>query len=855
MRSAEGAPGFDRVDVVQPVLWAVMVSLAALWESFGVAPDAVIGHSQGEIAAVCVAGGLSLVDGARVVALRSKSIIALAGRGGMVSLALVRGAAEELIGEWGGRISVAAVNGPTSVVVSGDADALDELVVRCEADGVRARRIEVDYASHSAHVESLREELLDVLSPVTPLVPSVPFFSTVTGDWVEDAVFDAEYWFTNLRQTVLLEPSLRALAGEGHGVFLEMSPHPVLTMPVEETLTDAGVESVVVGSLRRGEGGLGRFYASLGEAWVAGVAVDWSPALSGCAPRRVALPTYAFQRQRYWLEAARPAGQAGSDPVDAQFWDTVEREDLEGLAGTLGLEDAGSLGEVLPALSTWRKGRQQRGTVDSWRYRVTWRPQPEAPPGVLTGTWLVVVPEGFEDDHHVRATHRALEAAGADAVTFLMAGTDVDRAEVAVRLGEVTAPDGAAVIRGVVSLLAFDERFDPAHSGVTVGLVQSVALVQGLLDAGVEAPLWLLTTEAADTGTANDGVRHPIQAAVWGFGRVFALEQPKLWGGLVDLPAELDEAGSAALTAHIAAAGVEDQVALRGSGLLIRRLVRTPLNGKAGRRPWQTSGTALITGGTGGLGGHAARLLARNGAEHLVLTSRHGIEATGAVELRDELTALGVRVTVAACDVADRDQLAELVERVEAEGPAIRTVVHTAGAGILVPLADTSMDSFAEGARAKMLGAFNLDSLFDRELDAFVLYSSVAGTWGSGDHGAYSSSNAYVDALADGRRARGLTGTSIAWGIWSPEGGGMAVNIIREQLRWRGIPFMDAQLAVTGLQQALDHDETFLAVADIDWERFVPVFTAAHPRPFLHEVPEVARILEADRAVADARAA
>lgn len=141
--------------------------------------------------------------------------------------------------------------------------------------------------------------------------------------------------------------------------------------------------------------------------------------------------------------------------------------------------------------------------------------------------------------------------------------------------------------------------------------------------------------------------------------------------------------------------------------------------------------------------------------------------------------------------MTDADALAELVAQVESDGPAIRSVVHTAGVGLLVPLADTTLEEFAEGARAKLLGARNLDTLFDRDgMDAFVLYSSVAGTWGSGDHGAYAASNAYVDALAAHRRARGLTGTSIAWGIWSPEGGGMAVDVIQEQLRWRGIPFI-----------------------------------------------------------------
>ncbi|WP_199836176.1 type I polyketide synthase, partial [Streptomyces sp. TP-A0356] len=852
VRGVGGGAGLDRVDVVQPVLWAVMVSLAAVWESFGVRPGAVVGHSQGEIAAACVAGALSLEDAARVVALRSRAIVALAGRGGMVSVGMSLVGVEGLVGRWGGRVSVAAVNGPSSVVVSGDADALDELVVVAEGLGVRVRRVEVDYASHSAHVEAVEAELGEVLGPVVARVPVVPFWSTVLGGWVESAVTDGGYWYRNLRETVRLESAVVGLVGEGFGAFVEVSPHPVLTVPVAETVEAVGGDAVVVGTLRRGQGGLGRLYASLGEVWCRGVEVDWSAAFAGLSCRRVDVPTYAFQRQRYWLEPVR-AVSGSVDGVEAEFWRTVEAEDLEGLARTLGVGDPSGLAEVVPALSAWHRGRKDRSTVDGWRYRIVWRPVSAATSDTtLDGTWLLVAPEVRQDDDLVTATARLLAEAGATVVPFTMGDTDLDRAVAAERLTDIAGRDDIPPVRAVVSLLALDERPAPQQVGPTVGLTTSVALLQGMLDAAIDARVWFLTSEAVTTGTARDDVRNPLQAALWGLGRVVALEQPRVWGGLVDLPAALDGDSGRELLATLAARGDEDQIAVRSSGTYIRRLVRAPLAGRPAPRTWSTSGAALITGGTGGLGAHAARLLACSGAEHLVLTSRHGPDAPGAAELHDELAALGCRVTIAACDVADREALARLVRQVEAEGPAVRSVVHTAGVGMLAPLAETDMDFFAEGTRAKLLGAANLDALFDHDgLDAFVLYSSVAGTWGSGDHGAYSASNAYVDALAEHRRARGLAGTSIAWGIWSPEGGGMAVNVVREQLKWRGIPFMDAELAVTGLQQALDHDDTFLAVADIDWERFVPVFTAAHPRPLLHEVPEVAAVMKAGEAVTD----
>ncbi|MEU4898936.1 SDR family NAD(P)-dependent oxidoreductase, partial [Streptomyces sp. NPDC044780] len=267
-------------------------------------------HSQGEIAAACVAGGLSLEDGARVVALRSRALTALAGGGGMVSVAVSADDAVALLEPWEGRVGVAAVNGPSSVVVSGDAAALDEFVAACEVDGVRARRVEVDYASHSAHVEVLRERLLEELSGIAPMRSRVPFFSTVTGDWLDTGQLDAAYWYRNLRETVRFGTATEALLGRGFGVFIEASAHPVLTYGVQESIDAAGVEAVALGSLRRDDGGLDRFLASVAEAYVHGVDVDWSSLFEGA--RRVDLPTYAFQRRRYWLDVPVVSGDVSA---------------------------------------------------------------------------------------------------------------------------------------------------------------------------------------------------------------------------------------------------------------------------------------------------------------------------------------------------------------------------------------------------------------------------------------------------------------------------------------------------------------------------------------------------------------
>ena len=350
LREEPGAPGLDRVDVVQPVLWAVMVSLAALWRARGVEPDAVVGHSQGEIAAACVAGVLSLPDAAALVALRSRAIRVLAGTGGMVSLPLPVGEATELISAWDG-IHLAAINGPRATIVAGDAAALDELMARCEADDVRARRIPVDYASHSPHVDAIRAEVEAVA--VSPQPPLVPFCSTLTGAFAEE--FDAGYWYRNLRETVRFEPAVRALISSGHTTFVEMSPHPVLTVAVEDTLDAMGADGIAAGTLRRQHGGPRQFLTAMGELYTRGVAIDWSSLL----PRaHVDLPTYPFQGTRFWLEETHTATDAaglGQIPsAHPLLGAAVELADGAGLVLT---------GRIGTALQPWLADHVVAGTV------------------------------------------------------------------------------------------------------------------------------------------------------------------------------------------------------------------------------------------------------------------------------------------------------------------------------------------------------------------------------------------------------------------------------------------------------------------------------------------------------------
>ncbi|WP_033356012.1 type I polyketide synthase, partial [Kitasatospora aureofaciens] len=728
--------------------------------------------------------------------------------------------------------------------------------------GVKTRRLTVSHAFHSPLMEPVLADFRKVAESVTFAAPAIPLVSNLTGEPVSaQEPCSADYWVRHVREAVRFADGITTLHAQGVTRFIELGPDGVLSAMAADTVLDA----VYVPVLRKGRDEAESAVAALGRAHVHGITVDWPAFFAATGARRVELPTYAFQHERYWptapAPAAGPAATAPGDAADAEFWAAVEDQDLEALSQAVAAEESALpvLDAVLPVLSSWRKRQRERSVVDGWRYAVAWKPLVEKTTGAPSGDWLVVVPTGYADDPAVTGSVTALEESGATVTRLEIPAAGTGRTGLTAAVTEAAAVTGTAAdggrFTGVLSLLALDETLLPEGAGVVrAGLAATLALVQALGDADVTAPLWCATSGAVATGR-SDTLTSPVQAQVWGLGKVAALEHPDRWGGLVDLPATLDPRARTRLAAVLTAADGEDQAAVRAAGTYVPRLVRPAADPRTARTGdgdgWTPRGTVLVTGGTGALGARIARRLADRGAEHLVLTSRRGPDAPEARALREDLEARGATVTITACDVADLTALRELVASLADRGTPVRSVVHTAGVGQLFPLTDTEPRHLAEILHAKVLGATHLDTVFagPDDLDAFVLYSSISSIWGSGDQGAYAAANAHLDALARNRRDRGLPATSVAWGAWG--GGGMADGHAGEHLRRRGLPAMDPEHAVTALERAVVDDETLSAVADVDWERFVPAFTSARPRPFIGDLAEVRLALAEQSAAPD----
>uniref|UniRef100_UPI001C8E4C15 beta-ketoacyl reductase n=1 Tax=Streptomyces sp. WAC05458 TaxID=2487412 RepID=UPI001C8E4C15 len=524
--------------------------------------------------------------------------------------------------------------------------------------------------------------------------------------------------------------------------------------------------------------------------YVQGHPVDWAPLFPRA--RTVDLPTYPFQHQHYWLD--------------------------------------------VPPLFTASSAAQDGG----WRYRIHWRRLGTRDSGDrLSGRWLLLVPESDGTEPWVEGAEKMLAERGCEVVHVPIAATaDRDAMVGAVR---ESVEDGR--VDGVLSLLALDGRPHPDAAAVPTGLVATAQVVQVSDELGI-GPLWVVTRQAVSVDGADeadgagrtrkaDDPADVAQAAVWGLGRVAALEKPRLWGGLVDLPARADERMRDLVAQALTAPDAEDQLAVRADGIAVRRLVRSAASAPAD--DWQPSGTVLVTGGTGGVGANVARWLVTQDIQHLLLVSRRGPDAPGAAELLAELSASGTSVTIEPCDVTDADAVRRLIGAVPAERP-LSTVVHAAGV-----LDDCLIDALtpqrlAAALEVKAKGALNLHEAAGEA--HLVLFSSLAGTTGTKGQGNYAAANAYLDALAERRRADGLPATSVAWGAW--QGAGMVADAaVAHRTRRYGLPLMSPDRAVATLRQVMAEPVATQVVADVDWQRFVADFTAVRPSRLLADLPEV----------------
>ena len=712
------AGSIDATANAQPALFAFEYALARLWQSWGIEPAALIGHSVGEYAAACIAGVFSMEDALRLVAERGRLMAELAHDGAMAAVFGPHDRVDAIARDYPGQIAIAAINAPDNLVLSGDRTALADAVRRVEAEGIRCRPLAVSRAFHGPWMAPILDPFQAVLSRVRLARPQIPFVSTVTGRRADDEVATANYWLRQIMEPVRFAAGIAALGELGAGVFLEIGPHPTL---VGHARAVAGTAPAIIAGLKRGEDDRERLLLALGKLYVAGAAIDWSAVYRDRKLRRVALPTYPFQRNRYWF-AERAEGDAAA----------------------------------LPPL-----------------WEVRWVAQPLAGTAASATRWLVLGNDGSLGE----ALAARLRCGGEHAaVLYASRAGEIDAV-----LAPLLADRGSPPLH-LVHLWSLDEPVyqadaagpDEASDRALQLSAAALRVIQAVLRAETRnARLWLVTRGAQAIGSGAVAV---AAAALWGLGRTAALEHPEIFGGLIDLdPCCLPEPD--ALLAELHGAGAERQVAYRNGRRLVARLApvaRNPLPTK----PLDAAGSYLITGGLGGLGLAIAEWMAANGARHIVLVGRRapGAEARRRLET---LIAAGTDVRVVAADIAQSQGAERAVAA--ADGAArLRGIVHAAGVLDDGMLLRQTRERFAAVMSGKAQGAIQLDWLTrGRDLDFFVLLSSAAALLGSPGQGNYAAANAVLDALAAERRRIGETALSTAWGPWAETG--MAARLAEAQ--------------------------------------------------------------------------
>lgn len=827
----EGSPEgelLNQTGYTQPALFAFEYALAELWRSWGVMPDLVMGHSVGEIAAICVAGGVSLEDGLKLIAARGRLMQALPAGGTMTSVMAPEDRVLEAIAGREDLVAIAAINSPQQVVISGVGAAVAEITARLVADGIKTKALTVSHAFHSPLMKPMLAEYERVVREIRFSAPRVPFVSCVDGRLVSDGLTRPEYWLRQVLDPVRFVSGMQALEAEGVTTCVEIGPAPVLLGTGRQCVSD---ESSIewLPSMRKDADPWQTLAGSLARLYADGAEIDWNGFDAPYVRRRVRVPAYPFNEKQYWLPPSLvPRSGEPGKPAAA------ETSPEAGITG-----DAEAAGPRL--------------------YELAWREQPRADGSRAAGrlAFLIVA----EDAAWAGEVARALEGLGAP-VRIANGVDSIGRIESARASGtelRIVYLAGHAVSTRAPVALESIERDTRA------GVEDVVRLVQTILHAGAaDTTLWCVTRGALPVDSAvsvNGGGRteQPLflaQAPLWGLGRTIALEHPDLWGALIDLPADASETSTLAAELLASDDRGEDQIALRGAGRYVARLVHGEAAPAGTGFSADARGTYLVTGGLGALGLHAARWLVSKGAKHLVLTGRRGAVEPQSQSSVHALQALGVHVTVAAADVSRAGDVDRLMADIAAHGVPLRGVVHAAGIDASVPLRDLTPADIDAVLAPKVAGSWVLhERTRGLDLDLFVCFSSIASVLGAAGRAHYGAANAFLDALAFERRRLGLPAAAVNWGPW--KGGGMASEPQLAAFERIGNRGLAPEQALSSLDVALSTGRAQTAIVDIDWPTFRAAYEARRARPLLVEMsmpgehatgPSFARTLDVEPA-------
>jgi acyl transferase domain-containing protein/acyl carrier protein len=784
----------------QPLIFSIEYALAALWESWGITPAAVLGHSIGEFAAAVTAGVLDVEDAVKLVAERGRLMHGTPGRGVMASVIADEKTIRPELENYKDKVVVAAVNAPDSIVISGEEPAVKAVIRQLKQKDIKTHWLDVSHAFHSPLMSPILEPFERAAAEVAFSLPAVSYISGTTGKPIDREVAGAGYWVRHITEPVRFRDAVCLLEEEGWEIFLEIGAAATLSSMAPQCVSNP--RCVFLPSMRKDKDDEEQILETLAQLYSLNIDIDWrafaGPLKGG---KKVSLPNYPFQRKRYWLN---PVNQAHRGyPADKP-----------GTIKQAGNENAGG---------------------ERFVYSTTWEEKPMGPAKEIPhGTYLifsdssrlgeylkqsitnrgfpcVIVPKGEQIDWEKSSPLRVLYLWGLDAVVsdnFSSRGINMQQEEVC---------------------------------GNLLDIVKKVALIK-------QASLWIVTRYAQMVEPQSQ--LSLFQATLWGLGKVIALEYPHMWGGLIDLDDAAGKQAAEAILKTITVSPGEDRVLFRKGKRYVFRLENRPLS-SPGSNPRakplvDPEGTYLVTGGTGGLGLVTAGWLKEKGARQIVLTSRTGT-TPGVRQYLEKLDREGdganekgnVNIVVIKADVSDARQVERLIDRINRTMPALKGIIHAAGVLADRMINEQNWENFARVLKPKVNGAWNLH-LYTRHLSLnfFILFSSAASLLGNPGQSSYGAANAFLDAFAAYRKTLGLTGLSINWGPWGTAGMATSKVSIKKNLNQQGFSELKPGDAVPLMEKFLQapHPGAQIAIIDCNWGKYVDYLSQSRGAAFLEKL-------------------
>ncbi|MDJ0634241.1 MAG: alpha/beta fold hydrolase [Xenococcaceae cyanobacterium MO_188.B29] len=831
----ESGVSLNQTQYTQPAIFALEYALVQMWLSWGIKPNLVMGHSVGEYVAATIAGVFSLEDGLKLIAERGKLMQGLPQTGEMVAVFAELDTVTKAILPWENKVSIAAINSPQSIVISGEEIALAKVIKNLESQGIKTKKLNVSHAFHSPLMQPILAEFGQIAEQINYSVPQISIVSNVTGKLVTEAITKAQYWVEHIIAPVKFAQGMELLEQEKCNIFLEIGAKPILLGMGRQCLPKA--KGLWLPSLRSGKQDWQQIFSSLASLYVRGIEIDWDSIEKDYQRQKVALPTYPFQRQSYWLEKTNKV---------------------------LSLEN-NSQANLVPNL-----------------YQILWQEKTEELPVITqedAKSYLIfadsqgvaekITQELEQSGNNCLLVHRGEKYQSLGDRSWNINHLQLEDLEQVFTEAKITADS----LQQIIYLWSLDSNGEDLDRDWSINCAGVLHLVQTLFKQNINTPIWLVTQE-------NQAINNPLgqnsiaSNSLWGLGKVLALEHPEYFGGLIDISSNSNAEEISNLITVINSKNKEDRLALRGEKIYVPRLEKfaqkstqeSPLHRPSGstvcssretrptqlfhrksgatpRRfppqgnahqdatvpavtgvPWLTIDTEaayLITGGLGALGLQLAQWLTEKSAQHLILVGRSEPSKEAQIII-DRLEEKGIQITIAQADVTDKGQMAKVIEKAKT---SIKGIIHAAGILDDGLMQNQTWQKFSQVISPKVLGAWNLHQLsVDLPLDFFVLFSSVASLVGSPGQSNYAAANAGLDAIARYRQARGLPALSINWGPWA--NAGMAVD---KSVNRKGINLIEPRSGLKILEQLLASDTQAIpaqvGVLSADWNQLAQQFS------------------------------